>query len=73
MKKLKKILAVIPARKNSKGIKNKNIVKINGRPLINYTINSAKHSKYITDIIGSTDSKKIFQIFKKNNIQIILS
>jgi len=70
LKKSKKILAVIPARKNSKGIKNKNIVKINGRPLINYTINSAKHSKYITDIIGSTDSKKIFQIFKKNNIQI---
>ncbi len=64
-----KILAIIPARKNSKGIKNKNIVKVNGKYLINYTINSAKQSKYITDIIGSTDSKKIAQIFKKNNIQ----
>tara|TARA_Y100000996_G_scaffold414028_1_gene403792 strand:- start:489 stop:1172 length:684 start_codon:yes stop_codon:yes gene_type:complete len=63
------ILAIIPARKNSKGIKNKNIVKVNGKYLINYTINSAKKSKYITDIVGSTDSKKIAQIFKKNNIQ----
>ncbi len=68
IKKNFKILAIIPARENSKGLKNKNILNINGKPLIDYTINSAKKSKYISDIIGSTDSKKIAKIFRKNKI-----
>ena len=67
---MKKVLAIIPARKNSKGLKNKNIININGKPLIYYTITAAKKSKYITDIVGSTDSKEIAAIFKKNNINI---
>ena len=39
----KNILAIIPARAGSKGIKNKNIIKIHGKPLISYTIKSAKN------------------------------
>ena len=38
----KKVLAIIPARGNSKSIKLKNIVNLNGKPLIQYTINAAK-------------------------------
>ena len=64
-----KILGIIPARKNSKGLKNKNIININHKPLIYFTIKSAKQSKYITDIVGSTDSKRIANIFIKNKIQ----
>ena len=54
-----KILAVIPARAGSKGIPNKNIRIVNGKPLISYCIENALNSKYITDIIITTDSPEI--------------
>ncbi len=66
----KNILAIIPAREGSKGIKNKNILNINGRPLIFYTIKNAKKSKLITDLIGSTDSVKIKKVFEKYNVKV---
>ena len=46
-----KILALIPARSGSKGIKNKNIKKLNGKPLINWTIESCLKSKLIDHIV----------------------
>ena len=54
-----KILAVIPARISSEGIPNKNIRIINGRPLIYYAIKNALDSKYITNVIVTTDSESI--------------
>ena len=54
-----KILAIIPARAGSKGIPNKNIRILNGKPLIYYSIMNALSSNYITDIIVSTDSPEI--------------
>lgn len=57
-----KILALIPARGGSKGIKNKNIKDLCGLPLIGYSIKAAKQSKYIDDIVVSTDSKEIADI-----------
>lgn len=54
-----KILAVIPARAGSKGIPNKNIRIICGHPLVYYAIKNALSSKYITDVIVSTDSEKV--------------
>lgn len=54
-----RILTVIPARAGSKGIPNKNIRIIGGHPLIYYSINNAKQSKYITDIIVTTDSDPV--------------
>lgn len=68
MKNKIKILAVIPARKGSKGLKNKNILKIKKTTLVEYAINNAKKSKYINYIAISTDSKKIKNIAKKNNV-----
>ena len=35
---INEIITLVPARKNSKGIKNKNVLKINGKPLISYTL-----------------------------------
>lgn len=61
----KKILALIPARGGSKGIKNKNIIDLCGKPLISYTIDSAKGSKYIDEIIVSTDSEEIAEISRQ--------
>jgi CMP-N-acetylneuraminic acid synthetase len=56
------VLALIPARGGSKGIKGKNIIKINGMPLIQYTIRAAMNCKYIDDIIVSTDSEEIKKV-----------
>ena len=68
MKKIR-VLAIIPARKGSKGLKNKNIRKLKGKSLVEHAIIQAKISKFITDISVSTDSKKIKQnpILKKKN------
>lgn len=54
-----KILAIIPARAGSKGIPNKNIRIIGGRPLVYYSIKNALSSKYITDVIVTTDSDSV--------------
>ena len=62
MYKQKKIIAIIPARSGSKGIKDKNIKLLNNKPLIHYSINAAKNSKFIDSIIVSTDSKKYADI-----------
>ena len=56
MYKNKKILAIIPARGGSKGIPSKNIIDIYGKPLIQYSIECAKESKYIDRTIISTDA-----------------
>ena len=63
-----KFLCIIPARGGSKGIKNKNIIKINGKPLIQFTIETAKKLKNYCDILVSTDSKKIKNICLKNKL-----
>ena len=63
-----KIIAIIPARKGSKGLKNKNILKINGKSLLEYAIINAKKSKYINFVTVSTDSKQIQSIAKKNKV-----
>jgi CMP-N-acetylneuraminic acid synthetase len=65
-----KILAVIQARSGSKGIKNKNIYKLNEHPLIAYTLYAAKKCNLITDVIVSTDSHKYASIAKKYGAQI---
>ena len=60
-----KIIAIIPARGGSKSIPNKNIKKLNGIPLINYTIKNCLKSGIFDYIIVSTDSKKIYNKVKK--------
>ena len=57
-----KVLALIPARGGSKGIKDKNIYDINGKPLIAYSIIAAQNSKYVDDIVITTDSEKIKEV-----------
>lgn len=64
------ILAVIPARSNSKEIPNKNIKKIRGIPLLAYSIKYALRSKIIDKVIVSTDSKKYLNIAKKYKAKV---
>lgn len=56
------VLAVIPARSGSKGIPGKNLRKIQGKTLVEWSILHAKSSSRITRIIVSTDSPEIAQI-----------
>jgi CMP-N,N'-diacetyllegionaminic acid synthase len=66
----KKVLAVIPARGGSKGIPNKNIININNKPLINFSIETALKSKFIDDLVVSTDSIKIAKIAEKAGAKV---
>ena len=54
-----KFLVVIPARKNSKRLKNKNILKINGKSLIQHTVEFALKLKNVQHVLISTDIKDI--------------
>ena len=61
-------LAIIPARAGSKRIKNKNIIRIKGKYLFDYTLAAAKNCKEISRIIVTTNIKKIL---KKNTKRIL--
>lgn len=57
-----KVIAIIPARGGSKGIKNKNIYPIYGKPLISYTIEAAIKSRLLNKIVVSSDSDEILEV-----------
>jgi len=65
-----KVLAIIPARGGSKGIPNKNIIEVLGKPLIAYTIEQALQSKYISKVVVSTDSQKIADVSKELGAEV---
>lgn len=54
-----RIVAIVTARGGSKGLPGKNIKVLNGKPLIAWTLNQIKASKYIDEVFISTDSKEI--------------
>jgi CMP-N,N'-diacetyllegionaminic acid synthase len=58
----KKYLCIIPARSGSKGIPNKNIILLNGHPLISYVIKAVLKSNIFDRVLVSTDSKEISDI-----------
>lgn len=60
-----KILGLIPARKGSKGIKNKNIIDLGGMPLIEHTFNTVSNLSHILSPVLSTDSATIQKIASK--------
>ncbi|HHV30190.1 MAG TPA: acylneuraminate cytidylyltransferase family protein [Clostridium sp.] len=60
-----KNIAIIPARAGSKGLKDKNIKLLNGKPMLAYSIEAAKESGLFEEIMVSTDSKKYAQIAKQ--------
>jgi len=69
MVKSEEILAIIPARGGSKGIRNKNLKLLAGKPLIQYTIDAVKGSKLITRTILSSDSLEIINYCKEEGIE----
>ena len=68
---MKEILAIIPVRGGSKGIPGKNIKLLAGRPLVAYSIDAAKNSKYVTRTIVSTESPKIKQVVQSLDAEVV--
>ena len=65
------ILCLICGREGSKGIKNKNMISVNNKKLIDITINQAISSKIFNKIVVSTDSKKIQKHVNKKEIIMV--
>lgn len=64
------IVAIVPARGGSKGIPRKNLVDIEGKPLISYSIEHALKSKLINRVIVSTEDEEIAKISKEYGAEI---
>lgn len=67
-----KRLAIIPARSGSKGIRDKNIVDLCGKPLMAYSIEAAINSGMFDRVVVSTDSESYAQIAKEYGADVIL-
>lgn len=65
-----KKLAIIPARSGSKGLKDKNIKMLNGKPLMAYSIEAALHSECFDKIVVSTDSEAYAKIAKEYGAEV---
>lgn len=66
------IVSIIPARAGSKGIKGKNIISFENKPLIAHSIIISKKSSFINNTFVWTDSKKIAKISKKYGAEVPL-
>ncbi len=66
----KNIVAIIPARSGSKGIKNKNIRLLAGKPLIAYSIEHALKANSIDRVIVSTDSLEYAKIAREYGAEV---
>jgi CMP-N-acetylneuraminic acid synthetase len=64
------VLALIPARGGSKGLPGKNILPLNGKPLVGWPTSVAKQSKYVDRVIVSTDDPKIAEIAIKQGAEV---
>ena len=68
---LKNVITIIPARLNSKRLKNKNLKRIWGKPMMYWCIKAAQKSKYINKIYVSSENKKVLNFAKKIGARII--
>ena len=66
------VLAVIPARKDSKGIPRKNVRFLAGRPLVSYAIESAKGSRLVDHLVVSTDDEEIMHIAEVAGVSVVV-
>ena len=65
-----RVLALIPARGGSKGIRKKNTVPLCGKPLLFYTVQAARESRYTDAVIVSTDDERIAGIARECGAEI---
>lgn len=63
-------MAIIPARGGSKGLPGKNIKLLSGKPLIGWTIEQARKSRYVDEIFVSTDSTEIARVSEEFGVKV---
>lgn len=66
----KNVLAIIPARGGSKGVPRKNIKELAGKPLIAWTIEEAKKSKYIDQLVLTSEDPEIIEVAKSYGCEV---
>ena len=66
-----KILVVIPAKGGSRGIPRKNVRLLHNKPLISYSIATAKASEYVDDIVVTTDDDEVAWISEKFGVSVV--
>lgn len=71
-KKKPNVIAVMGARGGSKGLPGKNIKLMNGKPLIAYSIEAGKKTKYIDKVVVATDSEEIAEVVKKYGGEVVM-
>ena len=67
-----KRIAIIPARSGSKGLKDKNIIDLCGKPLIAYSIEAAFNTKLFDKVIVSTDSDTYAEISRRYGAEVFM-
>lgn len=67
-----KVIAIIPARGGSKGIPRKNLVNFSGKPLLQWSIEAALKSKYITNVVVSSDDDEILHEAQRNKEVLVI-
>ncbi|HBM15427.1 MAG TPA: acylneuraminate cytidylyltransferase family protein [Lentisphaeria bacterium] len=70
MYKQKKIVAIITARGGSKALPKKNILPLQGKPLIGWTIDQARNCAYIDEIVVSTDCPEIAKVSEQFGVKV---
>jgi CMP-N-acetylneuraminic acid synthetase len=66
-----KVLAIIPARGGSKGIIKKNLVKLGGKPLVEFSIDVALGCRKIDKIVVSSDDDSVLELAKKHSVDVL--
>ncbi|MCK5082649.1 MAG: acylneuraminate cytidylyltransferase family protein [Candidatus Omnitrophica bacterium] len=66
----KSVLAIIPARGGSKGLPGKNILPLNGKPLLGWPVEAARSSQYVDRVIVSTDDEEIAGVAREQGAEV---
>ncbi|MEZ8389302.1 acylneuraminate cytidylyltransferase family protein [Vibrio splendidus] len=65
----KRVVALIPARGGSKRLPRKNVLPLAGKPLIGWSIDAAKRSRYVDDVVISTDDIEVATVSREMGIE----